>query len=73
MPDGVPGVRHAARARGGQGRAPLPQPRLPGAGRRGDLVHFASRRAMDVEGLGEKQVAQLVAAGLVKDAADLFR
>ena len=39
--------------------------------RRG-LLHFASRRAMDIEGLGESLVNQLVDAGLVKDFSDLF-
>jgi DNA ligase (NAD+) len=38
----------------------------------GRLVHFASRRAMDVEGLGEKLAAWLVEKELVKDAADLY-
>jgi DNA ligase (NAD+) len=38
----------------------------------GRLVHFAGRRAMDVEGLGERLSAWLVEQGLVKDAADLF-
>jgi DNA ligase (NAD+) len=38
----------------------------------GRLVHFASRRAMDVEGLGEKLSAWLVEKGLVKDVADLY-
>jgi DNA ligase (NAD+) len=37
------------------------------------LRHFASRRALDVEGLGSKIVDQLVEQGLVKDAADLYR
>src|SRR6185295_10800239 len=37
------------------------------------LRHFASRRAMDIEGLGSKLVDQLVDDGLVKDAADLYR
>jgi DNA ligase (NAD+) len=37
------------------------------------LRHFASRRAMDIEGLGSKIIDQLVALGLVKNAADLFR
>jgi DNA ligase (NAD+) len=36
------------------------------------IRHFASRRAMDIEGLGEKLVAQLVAKGMVKDVADLY-
>jgi len=37
------------------------------------LLHFASRSAMDIEGLGSKLVEQLVEAGLVKSLADLYR
>ena len=37
------------------------------------LRHFASRRALDIEGLGTKLIDQLVDAGLVRDAADLYR
>lgn len=37
-----------------------------------ELIHFASRRALDVEGLGDKLIEQLVASELVNDAADLF-
>jgi DNA ligase (NAD+) len=36
------------------------------------LRHFASRRAMDIEGLGEAAVEQLVNRGMVKDFADLY-
>ena len=36
------------------------------------MKHFASRRAMDIEGLGSKIVDQLVDVGIVKDVADLF-
>jgi DNA ligase (NAD+) len=36
------------------------------------LLHFSSRRAMDVEGLGEKLVDQLVDGEMVKDVADLY-
>jgi DNA ligase (NAD+) len=39
--------------------------------RRG-LEHFASRTAMDIEGLGESLVDQLIEHGLVKDFADLY-
>jgi len=42
------------------------------AQRMGALLHFASRRAMDIEGLGDKLVEQLVANGMVKTVADLF-
>ncbi len=36
------------------------------------IRHFASRAAMDIEGVGEKLVAALIEAGLVSDAADLY-
>jgi DNA ligase (NAD+) len=38
----------------------------------GRLTHFAQRRAMDVDGLGEKLAAYLVRGGVVKDFADLY-
>ncbi|MDR7482593.1 MAG: NAD-dependent DNA ligase LigA [Armatimonadota bacterium] len=37
------------------------------------LVHFASRDAMHIDGLGEKIIAQLLERGLVRDPADLYR
>jgi DNA ligase (NAD+) len=36
------------------------------------ISHYASRSAMDIEGLGEERVLQLVGAGLLTDAADLY-
>lgn len=39
---------------------------------RRSLEHFASRRAMNIEGLGESLTAQLLDSGLVKDFADLY-
>lgn len=39
----------------------------------GALRHFASRLAMDIEGLGEKLVAQLVGAGLARRPSELYR
>jgi len=36
------------------------------------LIHFASRTAMDIEGMGEAVVEQLVRKGLVKDFADIY-
>lgn len=36
------------------------------------IIHFASRGAMDIEGLGDAVVEQLVDAGLIKNTADLF-
>ncbi len=43
------------------------------AQRKGALLHFASRRAMDIEGLGEELAEQLVDRGLVRTPADLYR
>jgi DNA ligase (NAD+) len=42
------------------------------AQRKQALLHFAGRRALDIEGLGEKLVDQLVERGLVRSPADLF-
>ncbi|MDP3539096.1 MAG: NAD-dependent DNA ligase LigA [Azonexus sp.] len=42
------------------------------AQRKQALIHFAARRALDIEGLGDKLVEQLVDAGLVHSPADLF-
>ncbi len=36
------------------------------------IKHFASRKAMDIEGLGDKVAEQLVDAGLIKDVAGIF-
>ena len=37
------------------------------------LIHFSSRKAMDIDGLGQKQIEQLVAQDLVRHFADLYR
>ena len=39
---------------------------------KGAIVHFASKRAMDIEGLGEKIVDKLVEKGLIKNVADIY-
>ena len=43
------------------------------AQRKEAILHFASRRAMNIDGLGDKLVDQLVEKGLIKNAADLYR
>jgi DNA ligase (NAD+) len=43
------------------------------AQRKQALLHFASRRALDIEGLGDKLVDQLVDGGLVHSPADLYK
>jgi len=37
------------------------------------IVHFASREAMDIRGLGYERVRQLLNTGLIKSVADLYR
>lgn len=39
---------------------------------RGRIEHFASRRAMDIEGMGESVVDQLVTIGLLRNVADIY-
>jgi DNA ligase (NAD+) len=64
---GSPVVREAdqavARCTGG---------RICAAQRKGEIQHFASRRAMDIQGLGDKLVEQLVDSGWANTPADLF-
>ncbi|MCA8942587.1 MAG: NAD-dependent DNA ligase LigA, partial [Planctomycetes bacterium] len=40
---------------------------------RGRVVHFASRRALDIRRLGEKNVDQLIEAGILRSVGDVFR
>ncbi|MFL6710087.1 MAG: helix-hairpin-helix domain-containing protein, partial [Massilia sp.] len=43
-----------------------------GAQKKGGLMHFVSRRAIDVEGLGDQLIEQLVDKGVIDTAADLY-
>ncbi len=49
-----------------------PNPECRGALRRG-ILHFASKTAMDIDGLGEKIIDQLLEVGLVRELPDLYR
>ncbi|MDB5750120.1 MAG: ligC [Ramlibacter sp.] len=44
-----------------------------GAQRKQAILHFAQRRAMDIEGLGEKLVDQMVEAGVIRTLPDLYK
>lgn len=46
-------------------------PHCPALGREG-LIHFVSRDAMNIEGCGPSVINQLIDAGMVRDAADLY-
>ncbi len=39
---------------------------------KGKMAHFISRKAMDIDGLGEESIEQLYEAGMLKDIADLY-
>ena len=65
-------MRHRAGAAAGGGGDPLPNPDCLGALRRG-ILHFAGKTAMDIDGLGEKMIDQLIDQGLVKEIPDLYR
>jgi len=43
------------------------------AQRKETIAHFASRRAMDIDGLGDRYIETLVDAGIVRGVADLYR
>ena len=47
-------------------------PKCPAQIREG-LIHFVSRNAMNIDGLGEKVVSQLFAEKLIEDVADLYK
>lgn len=64
---GTPLVRPA-----GEAVTRCPNPDCRGALRRG-ILHFASKTAMDIDGLGEKIIDQLIDQGLVKEIDDLYR
>ena len=46
-------------------------PRCPAQLER-NIIHFASKKAMNIDGVGEKLVKQLLEAGLIHDASDLY-
>lgn len=55
----------------GEADTRCPNPACP-ARSHGAIEHFASRGGMDIEGLGEQRVRQLVELGLVRDIADVY-
>lgn len=69
-PENCPECGHRLAQEGKVHRCPNP---LCPAKRFEALRHYASRKAMDIGGLGEKLIEKLLEKGLVKDVADLYR
>ena len=71
MPVACPVCGTPAREVEGEVVVRCPNPRCPGVLKR-RIGHFVSRAAMDIEGVGEKLIDQLVDGGLVRELADLY-
>jgi DNA ligase (NAD+) len=71
MPRECPVCGNAVERREGEVAVRCPNARCPGRNR-ASILYFASRGCMDIEGLGEAVVDQLLEARLITDAADLY-
>jgi len=71
VPEKCPVCGHPTVREQGEVAVRCPNPLCPAQLRR-TLEHFASRSAMDIEGLGESVIEQLVEHGLVNDVADIY-
>jgi DNA ligase (NAD+) len=71
MPDNCPVCDTRVQAREGEVAIRCPNPRCP-AVVKGAIFHFARRFSMDIDGLGESIIEQLVQSGLVADVAGLY-
>jgi len=71
MPDRCPVCGRPVERREGEVAVRCPNARCPGRNRAA-ILYFASRDCMDIDGLGEAVLDQLLEKGLVRDAADLY-
>ena len=71
MPSACPVCREAIVRGEGEVAFRCPNPSCP-AKVQEQIRHFVSRKAMDVEGLGDERIEQLLAAGLITDVASLY-
>jgi DNA ligase (NAD+) len=71
MPSACPVCGTKAVRREGEVATRCPNAACPGRSRAA-ILYFASRDCMDIQGLGEAVVDQLLARGLVRDASDLY-
>jgi DNA ligase (NAD+) len=72
MPDACPECGSPVTRQSGEAAHKCTNPHCPALLREG-LIHFVSRDAMNIEGLGPAVLTALLDAGLVADAADLYR
>ena len=73
MPEVCPVCRSKTRKLEGETAVRCPAGLYCAAQAQQAVIHFASRRAMDIDGLGEKLVEQLFAAQLIKNVSDLYQ
>ena len=71
MPETCPECGWKVERKAGEAAWRCTNPHCPALGREG-LIHFTSRDAMNIDGCGPSVLAQLTAAGLVKDPGDLY-
>ncbi len=71
MPDACPSCGTPVERPAGEAMRYCPNASCPGRVLEG-IVHFASRGAMDIRGLGYERVRQLLDMGLIRDVADLY-
>lgn len=72
MPDRCPACGTPAERLPDEAMRYCPNPTCPGRTLEG-IVHYASRDALDIRGLGYERVRQLLDAGLIRTVADLYR
>lgn len=72
MPGKCPVCGTSVERREGEVAVRCPNPRCAGRNR-ASILYFASRGCMDIEGLGEAVVEQMLEAGLLRDAADIYK
>lgn len=71
MPHTCPACGSTAQREAGEAAWRCLNPRCPGQ-QYEQIVHFAAKKAMDIDGLGPAVVRQLLDAGLIQDVADLY-
>lgn len=71
IPSKCPECGWSVERQGAEAAIRCTNPHCPALGREG-LIHFVSRDAMNIEGCGPSVINQLIDAGLVRDAADLY-